>query len=360
MGNLIAILTFLCAIMIPVAVVLFNDLDRGLKLDRHLIITRIIKLPQFVVASVIMAGILLAISFIDPDLENNLIVRWPVLIIPVVTYFILIFCIMMSAISWLASDDFSSYSRSSYKERRRLKYLTSGKLARTTIAWHEFWLNPQTYDYLGSAHIYPYIQAFLQHLSTIKYQDYHCAEELSQDFSIAMLHLCKIDDAFLGTKLFPDLLRYFEQSCIAGDYQQGIWANLIRQYLGMFFFQEEKSYHECFNGKYTEDDPFVPLIGYWRMAWEACLTSGDKITDASAIRQLATVICDSYLASYARSCDEEIQYLRSCELISSGESKRLYNKLIKSLATKNSAVLAEYLISRAGHVKTHPNEDDFN
>lgn len=353
-GHLIALLGLLCAIVLPIAVVLFNDIGRGLKLDRQLIIGKIFDLPTFISAAILMC-IFIFVAIILPSDRTGYIQLF--LILYAAIYFVIIFAILIASMRWLNSDDYSSSTRNSYKEERRLKYLTSRDLKSTVLLWREFWTDEKTYQYLGEQHLYPYIEAFLAYVASLKPKHQAYAVELFRDFRIAFLKLAELHSYTVEFQLLPSLLQYFERSCMNGDYQQELWAGLIDMYLHVVYLQETQSLFDYLEYENRDDkdkdDDFlnIPNPSRWRMMFDVDLTSGSKITNEFAIYKLAETICAFYQKSIIKSLNEHIQYLCGMQKINSGENKKFYGKLISALRKNDSAILAKYLIKRAEHCK---------
>lgn len=359
LGNLIAFLGLICAIVLPIAVALFNDIGRGLKLDRHVIIGQVFNLPLFISAACLMC-IFIFIAIIHP-LENTQFVWW-LLIGYSAIYSVVIFLILFAAMRWLNSEDFSSTFRNSFKENQRLKYLTNKDLSQAVLIWREFWQDSKTYEYLGDQHIYPYIGAFFHYVTNIKPKDQKYAQALLQDFGIAVLQLSELDGHQVESKLFPDILKNFEHSYVAHDYQEEMWSNLVTTYLGVMHLRESSDFTH-FILREEDSDPDddrlnVPYGSSWRMIFIMHLTSGETIKDGLAIRKLAQLICKYYTHKSPESKQEHVAYLQGLQLIASGRTRQFYDNLITSIDTNNSATLAEFLITCADQPDEEFDDED--
>ncbi len=365
-GSLVGVLAFLSAIFLAIVVILFNDLDRGLRLDRHLIITRVLRLPELLILTTALGGILFMVIW-SATLEwvwPHRILWW-LAVVASLAYFALTILVLVSAVNWLNSEEYSSRWRGSYKEEQRLKYLTGRNYTYTLAAWQEFWHDDKTYAFLGKGHFLPYIKAFLDYLAQIPPEYRTEAEVLFEDFTMAMIRMQKQADVVPEPSLFDCLLVHFEQACSLKSYQLSDWSGLIRIYLSTMRLQDLAALNANSSpDSARERESGVPsqreflrtnpefIENPWRESFEHYLTDGFPLHDARAVRALARTIWCHYHESLQDS-DEFKKFLRARRKISAGASRRLYSELIKTINASDSRSLAKFLIEQIKSENSH-------
>lgn len=359
-GSLVGVLAFLSATFLAIVVILFNDLDRGLRLDRHLIITRILRLPELLILTTMLGGVLFMVIW-GATLEWVWLhqVLWWLAVVVSLVYFALVVLVLIAAVSWLNSEEHSSPWRGSYREEQRLRYLAGHDYARTLLAWREFWQDEKTYVFLGNGHFLPYVKAFLDYLSQIPSTYQAEAETLFSDFIIAMLRMQKRDGVTSEPSLFGCLLIYFEQAYVSKSYQLNDWRRLIQGYLDIMRLQDlaaldgnspfdlarEREAGVPSRQDFLRENPEF-IKNPWRESFEHYLTDDFQLRDARAVRALAGTIRQHYLIFGSREPDEVKKFLRARRRISAGATRRLYSELIKLIDTPDSRSLAKFLISQ--------------
>lgn len=374
-GSLVGVLAFLSAIFLAIVVILFNDLGRGLRLDRHLIITRVLHLPGFITLTTALCG-LLFVAILSDALDWVWLHRilWLLTVAVSLAYFMSAILIVISAIGWLNSEEYSSPWRGSYREAKRLKYLTRRGYTHTLAVWQEFWHDDKTYTFLGKGHFMPYIKAFLSYLAQVPPEYQAEAEELFSDFILAMLRMQKQENVTPEASLFGYLLAQFEQAYDLKSYQLREWGRLIQSYLGIMRLQDlaaldvepsvsfslagsSPSDSVCDDGflqrSFLEENPNF-IKNPWRDSFEYYLADGFCMSNNQAARALARLIWQHYRGLGNPS--ELKKFFRARRRISGGATRRLYSELIKSIDASNAHSLGKFLTDQA---KLH-NSDEYD
>lgn len=337
MSNIISLLALFSAIMLPVIVVLLSDLDHGLRLDRHLIITRVLKLQWLTFAAVATAVLLFFGIALEIDGDAGF---QAALYVFAVIYIMIVAGSMISAVSWLASVDFSSHWRKHpYREQRRLDYLCQRNRRHGAMLWEEFWLDEQTYRYLGAEHLEPYLKAFLTYLATDRPRQQAHMSIVAKSFLTVLPKIYRLDGGDqLGKELLTELLRRFEMSCLADDKQQELWAELISGYMSTMRLAPSAA-EEALE---TDEYPYSA----WQSAFGYCFAVSPVVRDHSAIKELAEVLRRHYREGVADIAEQK-RYLVSIRRQAPSGHKKFYRALAGSLSDSGGNNLVSYLIARA-------------
>lgn len=344
-GSLIGVLAFVSAIFLAIVVILFNDLGRGLRLDRHLIITRVLHLPYFVILTTVLCGLFFAVIW-GETLESVWLHRafWLLAVIMSSVYFTSAILILIFAIAWLNSEEYSSLWRDSYREEKRLKYLTAHDYARTLPTWREFWHDEKTYIFLGNGHFLPYIEAFFNYLLEIPPEYKTEAGELFCDFTLAMWQMQQRKDVELEHELFGRILIGYEQAYLRKSYQLDEWGKLVHSYLTVMRLQNLAALGIEEEAVFLRENPEFISNG-WQDAFDFYLTDGFCLQDKHAVRALARIIWQYYHEG-SQEPTELKSFFRARRALKSKTQRRLYSELSKAVDATDSRSLAEFLIAQ--------------